>query len=135
MTAEIVIMNKDAIAIAADSAVTLTLGQNSDKIFTSTHKIFTLSKYQPVGIMIYNDALFMSIPWETIIKDYRNKLGEKSFDTLEEYADNFIEFLNTESYFSNRVSESNYVNDKINKYFLRIRKEIEKKIFKSNRNS
>ncbi len=41
MTAEIVLMNKDAIAIAADSAVTLTIGHDREKVFSSTHKIFT----------------------------------------------------------------------------------------------
>jgi len=58
MTAEIAIMNKEAIAIAADSAVTLREG----KIFTSANKIFSLSKYRPVGVMIYGNATFMGIP-------------------------------------------------------------------------
>ena len=43
MTAEIAIMNKEAIALAADSAVTLSVGEESRKIFTSANKIFTLS--------------------------------------------------------------------------------------------
>ncbi len=64
MSAETAIMNKEAIAIAADSAVTLREG----KIFTSANKIFSLSKYHPVGVMIYGNATFMGIPWETMIK-------------------------------------------------------------------
>ena len=71
MVTEIAIMNKEAIAIAADSAVTL----REQKVFTSANKIFTLSKYHPVGIMIYGSANFMEVPWETIIKIYRSKLG------------------------------------------------------------
>jgi hypothetical protein len=82
VTAEIVIMNKEAIAMAADSAVTLS-GKTDQKIFTSANKIFALSKYHSVGIMIYGSALFMGVPWETIIKIYRNKLRKKKFDTLE----------------------------------------------------
>ncbi|MHC1594617.1 MAG: hypothetical protein ACXQT2_04840, partial [Methanotrichaceae archaeon] len=54
---------------------------------------FTLSKYHPVGIMIYGNAAFMEVPWETIIKIYRNDLSKKQFDTLEEHADDFINFL------------------------------------------
>ena len=55
MTAEVAIMNKQAIALAADSAVTFQ-EETGQKIFTSASKIFTLSKYQPVGVMIYGNA-------------------------------------------------------------------------------
>ena len=70
MTAEIAILNKEAIALASDSAVTI-MGDSSPKIFTSANKLFSLSKYQPVGIMLYQNASFMGIPWEVIIKIYR----------------------------------------------------------------
>jgi hypothetical protein len=87
MTAEIVIINKEAVALAADSAVT------GKKVFTSANKLFALSKYHPVGIMIYGNANFMGVPWEIIIKVYRKKLQRKRFDILKKYADNFIAFL------------------------------------------
>ena len=81
MTAEIVIMNKEAIALATDSAVTM--GQEKrQKIFASANKLFTLSKYYPVGIMIYGQASFMGIPWESIIKIYRNKWPNYKGDSL-----------------------------------------------------
>lgn len=92
MTAEIVIMNKDGIALAADSAVTVN-GVNTTKIFPSANKLFALSKMHPVGIMIYQNTEFMEMPWETIIKVYREELGNKKFDTLHEYADSFLGFL------------------------------------------
>ena len=37
--------------------------------------------------MIYNDANFMGFPGETIIKDFRKKLGEEACDKVEDYAD------------------------------------------------
>lgn len=100
LTAEIAILNKEAVALAADSAVTLMQDreENQDrgqKVFTSANKLFALSKYHPVGIMVYGEAGFMGVPWETIVKIYRSKLGETRFDTLEEYALNFIEFLDS----------------------------------------
>jgi len=102
MTAEIVLMNKESVALATDSAVT-----TGEKIFPSANKLFTLSKYQPVGIMVYGNAIFMGIPWETIIKVYRKKLGKKHFSTLEEYANNFIEFLdNGNSMFHDSVQDN-----------------------------
>ena len=79
MTAEVAVMNKEAIALAADSAGTFR-DEAGQKIFTSVSKIFTLSKYQPVGVMIYGSANLMEVPWETIIKIYRNRLGQKTLD-------------------------------------------------------
>lgn len=93
MTSEVAILNKEAIALAADSAIKLGGGPGMEKIFTSANKIFTLSKYHPIGIMIYASAEFMKIPWETLIKLYRRKLGKKKFDTLEMYTSDFLNFL------------------------------------------
>lgn len=78
MTAVVGILNKQAVALAADSAVTIG-GSNGRKIFNKANKVFTLSKQHPVGIMIYNSASFMATPWETIIKVYRKQLDKKSF--------------------------------------------------------
>ena len=59
-------------------------GKAGQKIFTSANKLFALSKYHPVGIMVYGNAIFMGVPWETIIKIYRNKLGKKKFDIIKQ---------------------------------------------------
>jgi hypothetical protein len=91
MTAEIAVLNKYAVALAADSAVTIQHGKGF-KIF-NTHKLFNLCQSSPVGIMVYENAELMSIPWETIIKGYRKHLGSTTFNTLEEYGANFIAYL------------------------------------------
>jgi hypothetical protein len=96
MTAEIAILNTTGIALAADSAVTLGVG----KIYNSADKLFALSKYHPVGIMIYGSASVLGIEWETIIKSYRDNLGKKSFDKLTGYADDFVNYLAKFPYFT-----------------------------------
>jgi|Deesub1362A_J573_1020465.scaffolds.fasta_scaffold01520_7 hypothetical protein len=127
MTSEIAIMNKEAIALASDSAVTA-VSESGEKIFTSVNKLFALSKYHPVGIMIYGNATFMGVPWETIIKVYRNKLGKKSFNTLEEYAMDFISFLdNGNPMFPDFVQEE-YLRNYIYGYFEFIRSKIVEKV-------
>jgi hypothetical protein len=73
MTAIVGVLNSQGIAIAADSAVTVS-GKNGKKVYNRSNKIFTLSKYHPVGIAIYNNADFLGIPLETLIKLYRSKL-------------------------------------------------------------
>jgi len=44
--------------------------------------------------MIYESPYFMGIPWETLIKLYRKKLGTGEFPHLNDYANDFISFLN-----------------------------------------
>jgi len=127
MTAEIAIMNKEAIALAADSAVTM--GQEKgQKIFTSANKLFALSKYYPVGIMVYGSASFMSIPWESIIKIYRNKSAKQKFDTLKEYADKFIAFLDNGNPLFPDDQQKNYLLRNTFSYFTFIKEDIGKKV-------
>lgn len=99
MTAVIGILNKNAVAIAADSAVTVS-GSNGRKIYNTANKIFTLSKFHPVSIIIYNSANFITTPWEIIIKIYRNELNEKSFLNLKDYSDDFFKFLKKKNFFN-----------------------------------
>ena len=90
MTAEIAVFNRNAVALAADSAITVGDG---GKIYNTANKLFTLSKYQPGGVMVYGNATIMGMPWETVIKTYRDRLGRKSFPRLNEYASDFLKFL------------------------------------------
>ncbi len=96
MTAEIVIMNKMGVAMAADSAVTIA----GKKVYNSANKLFMLSKYHPVGIMVYGNAEFMGFPWEVLIKLYREELGKTEFDTVSSYAEHFFDFLSTSPHIS-----------------------------------
>lgn len=127
MTAEIAIMNKEAIALASDSAVTM-IGKAGQKIFTSANKLFTLSKYHPVGIMIYGSAIFMEVPWETIIKVFRKSLHRKKFDTLKEYANAFIEFLDNGNPLFPDSLQDEYFHGSIHSYFELIKDAITKKV-------
>lgn len=89
MTAEIAVMNKRAIALAADSAVTI--GDRA-KFYNTANKLFMISKYEPIGIMIYNNAEFMGVPWEVIVKEYRSYLKDNHKDYILDYAIDFFDF-------------------------------------------
>ena len=96
MTSEVVIMNRRAIALAADSAVTVSSiqdGRRQSKYFKGANKVFELSHHRPVGIMIFDTADVHAVPWEIIIKSYREHLGRTSFSTLEDYAKNIFAFV------------------------------------------
>lgn len=109
MSAGICIMNKNAIALAADSAVTI--GAHL-AIHNSANKLFALSKVAPVGVIIYSNAEIMGVPVEIIIKQYKKDLAQKTFDTLDEYVDDFIAYLlRNKDLFHFSQNESRYVKD------------------------
>lgn len=90
MTCEVAVMNKRGIALAADSAVTIGQG---DKIYHHAEKLFPLRSDAPVGIMIYGSAEIMAMPWELVINSYAQQLGERRFDRIEQYAQEFLHFV------------------------------------------
>ena len=96
MTAIIGVMNKHAVAIAADSAVTLGGGR---KVLNSANKLFSLSKHHPVAVAIYGNAELVGTPWEIIIKEYRKKLKDKSLSHVSDYVDDFFDFIRHKQYY------------------------------------
>ena len=96
MTAEIIIMNSGAVAMAADSAATSSHGWGREKVFSSDNKIFELTDSTQVAVMNYGAASFMSIPWETVVGEYRRRHGGESFPQLRDYMDAFLRFLREE---------------------------------------
>lgn len=92
MTSEVVLMNRQAVAMAADSAVTIS-GDRYLKTYQSVDKLFPLVEGQPVAVMIYNNAEIMSTPWETVISLYREHAKGRPLDTVAAYGEDFMEFL------------------------------------------
>ncbi len=90
MTCEVAVMNKRGIALAADSAVALSNGR---RIFHTAEKLFPLSPSIPVAIMTFGAADVMNVPWETVIGLYGRTLGDSRFDTLDQYAQSFLSFI------------------------------------------
>lgn len=94
MTVEIAVINREAVALAADSAVTIG-SERHKRVFESAQKLFQVSDEHAVGLMVYNNGLFMGIPVETIVAMYRASLLKTGkLKTLREYADEMIRVLN-----------------------------------------
>ena len=131
MTAEIIVMNSEAIALAADSAVTLQSGPEQ-KVSTTANKLYELSHKSPVGIMIYGNAHFMYLPWETIIKTYRSQiLQEKTFDTLVEYAKDFLDYLSYANIQFPEGADEGYISNFVETLLVGMKEEIKYRIYKA----
>ena len=70
MTAEIAILNRTAVALAADSVVTIR-GPTGRKMYDSAEKIFQISLDQPLALMIYNNPLHVNAPLEVVVRNFR----------------------------------------------------------------
>lgn len=132
MTAEVAILNKSAVALAADSVVTF-INQMGQKNYNTVDKLFKLSDYQPVGVMIFGNSEFMGMPWEIIISTFKQKLKKEKFSKLEDYSNKFISFLtdskqqlippNLQNDFFRTISKNNYMG---------IKKSIEEEVKSAN---
>ena len=91
MTAEIAIISKSAVALAADSAVTISAGSKQEKIFDTADKLFELCDRNPIGIMIYNGMNFADTPMPSLIRLFRSKGQE--FKSVEEAGLAFLGYL------------------------------------------
>jgi hypothetical protein len=104
MTAEVALLNKQAVALAADSKATFGSGM-SVKTYDSVEKLFELSRDHPVGMMIYGNAEFMRVPLEVIIKEFREHSGPKAHSTIEAWGEAFVTFAGKFENYSMRDSE------------------------------
>lgn len=123
MTAIVAVLNKHAVAIAADSAVTM---GNTHKVVNSANKIFTLSKYHPVAVMTYSSAAFMGVPWDIIIKEYRKQLHDTSYQTVKEYRDDFMAYLHQRDFFCDERTQKVFMVSMLDFFYGLCREEIER---------
>lgn len=126
MTAEVGVLNRLGVALAADSAVSI--GREANKIWTSADKLFHLSPSAPVGVMIYGNASFVGVPWESAVKEFRRNLGKTRYNTLEGYAERFFRFLAGNRALFPRVAQDRATDILTESLFLHVRQEAQAKL-------
>ncbi|MBV9331083.1 MAG: hypothetical protein JOZ55_05980 [Alphaproteobacteria bacterium] len=92
MTAEVAVMNQRAVALAADSAITLVSGP-STIVRNSQKKLFQLDEKLPLGIMFFGLADLLGHPWETLIVNYRETLRPGELPSVRDHARHFLGML------------------------------------------
>jgi hypothetical protein len=95
MTSEVLILNKHAVALAADSAVTTSPAIDGEhpRYSKTASKLFELSKHGNVAVTIYGGAQIDLVPWELVIKIFRSHLGGAKFPTFDQYLDQLLAFI------------------------------------------
>jgi len=92
MTSEIAVMNQRAVALAADSAVTLIDG-GTVVVRNDQRKLYNLINGQPVGVMFFGVADMMGHPWEHLIEHYQTKIRPGPHAHIRDYANGFLGML------------------------------------------
>jgi hypothetical protein len=126
MTAEIAVLNRSAVALAADSAVTIGQGANT-KTYLSENKLFEISETKPIGLMIYNSLDFYGYPWEVLIKDFREAKGNSGCESVSDWTQCFLDWLYSNHLPSEEQQEVQFehnVKDMLDDPFRQIRNKL-----------
>ena len=92
MTAVSTFISKDGVAIAADSAVTIAAGDNIQKIYNSSTKIFHLSDNTPIAVVVWGEAGHMGVPWGILIREFGLTI-KKPFVDFYSYPEALLKFI------------------------------------------
>jgi hypothetical protein len=107
MTSEIAVMNQRAVALAADSAVTLIDG-GTIVVRNDQRKLFNLQNGHPIGVMFFGVADLMGHPWEHLIEHYQKK-KRAQFSKVSDYAASFTGMIdNLEEFFPRARQKDEY---------------------------
>lgn len=93
MTSEVLMLNKDAVVLAADSAVTT--GRDPHPRYSkAANKIFDLCVHGNVAVTIYSAAELDGVPWELALKQFRHAdKATAQRPKLKDYVDALLAYL------------------------------------------
>ena len=92
MTAVIGLLNKKGVALAADSAVTRSIGRNK-KVTKNGNKMVRISNVLPISVMITGNGDFMHTQWDIIVRHYRQHSGDIKHETVEDCMHDFFRYI------------------------------------------
>jgi len=91
MTAQVAVLNTQGIAIASDSAVTVTGGER-ERSYTSADKIFPV-KGVPVAVLHSSRVQTWGVPWQLLVEAWGQQRAPEQLATLDGYAAEFRDWL------------------------------------------
>ena len=114
MTSVVGILNKRGAAIAADSAVTRVRGKRGhgeEKVTKNGNKMVRLSDVNPIAVMITGNAEFLRVPWDVIVRRYRQKNGMVRHATVESTVKDFFNYIAVTGVFWNDSACNRFLRD------------------------
>jgi hypothetical protein len=99
VTCEVMLMNLEGIALAADSAVTVVNARGGGNFSQNgVEKIFILDETAPIGAMIFGLATFGDYPWKTVLSAFLAQsqgaqAQSRPFQGVQDASDRLVAFL------------------------------------------
>ena len=122
MTSQIVLMNKLGLAIASDSSLTISRGDNR-RTYGSAEKIFTVGPEHKVAVLHSGSVDFMKHPFEVLLTEWRKSIA-RPLPLLQDYSDSFISWLSHRQDLFNQENQNDYQESNSQEYFLEVRRII-----------
>lgn len=128
MTTEIAVLNRLGVALAADSAVTIS-GGGTTKVFDSADKLFELSCIHPVAIMLNGNMDCLGVPWEIIIKDFRELHGAEAREGIQKWVSDFVDYIGSRADLGDNAAQR-YVEQVASDELIYLRDRVSEKLWK-----
>ena len=78
MTAEVLVMNTSAVAMAADTAVSIPY-RGGTKTYTRARKLLPMHESEPIAVMVSDAPDHFTLPWEVIVGEFQRSKVRRSF--------------------------------------------------------
>lgn len=104
MSVGVCIINRNGIALAADSAGTFT---GNKMFYNSMNKVFALSQLQPYGAITYGNTSVHNVSIDQILKEFTVYLKDKSICDFYEIESLFVSFINEKKEYYRFIGSEN----------------------------
>lgn len=128
MTAQAVVANTRAVAIASDSSVTVTNGGGSRRTFTNEEKVFPLPSPHRLALLHSGNIRVVGVPIDVLIAEWMRTLGGEPLSNVEDYVDHFKNWLGGADDIFGIDTQIRHYESTLETYLWDLRQEISKQL-------
>lgn len=123
MTSQVVVMNKVAAAVASDSSVTMSNGNQMLRSYPTAEKIFPLPLPHRLAVLHNGSTDLLRVPYSVLLSEWQRSLGDP-LTRVSDYSESFTRWVEAQTGLFDDANQDNFLDWVVRDYFLAIRKEI-----------
>lgn len=128
VTAQVAVLNRNGVALASDSAVTIMgNGGRASRSYNSADKIFPLCS-SPVAVLHSGNASLLGVPWQVLVQQWSKARGEQQVATVEDYAGEFTSWLVRQRGLVTPEAEADFFRWQVRDYLLVVRRQVREEL-------
>jgi hypothetical protein len=124
MTAQVVILNKLAAAVASDSNVTVSGPDGQLRAYSSAERIFSLPAPHTLAVLHNGSAQLLGVPYMVLIEEWAGTLPDHRLDEVTDYGDHFSAWLTEQGGLFTADVQDEYFGWMVRDYFLAVRNDL-----------